>query len=359
LKTILIMAGGTGGHVYPALSIAKSLMNHGIGIVWLGTRSGLESSVVPREGIDMVWIDIQGIRRGGWFRKIGSPVMLIRAMLQVYAAISHRKPVAVLGMGGFVAGPGGLVAWLMRLPIMIHEANTRAGITNRLLAPIATCVMCGFPDTPGLGRRVEWTGNPVRESILSLPIPEERYDNRQDKILHILVVGGSQGARVLNQVVPEAIAELTPDQRPKVLHQCGRDRSQELFARYRSLDIEVDVQEFIEDMAAAYYQADLVVCRAGAMTVAEICAVGLATILIPYPYAAGNHQSINAQYLESKGAAIALEESDLSAKLLALTVKKFQDDRADLLSIAKKARALGCPDAIRRVTRQCLEVVSA
>jgi len=359
MKTILIMAGGTGGHVYPALSVAKSLMNHGIGVVWLGTRSGLESSVVPGEGIDMEWIDVHGIRRSGWLRKIGSPVMLVRAMLQVYTAISRRKPIAVLGMGGFVAGPGGLVAWLMRLPLLIHEANARAGITNRLLAPIARRVMCGFPDTPGLGPRVEWTGNPVREPILSLPIPEERYDNRQDRVLHILVVGGSQGALVLNQVVPEAMAELTPDQRPKVLHQCGRDRAQELFARYRELDIEADVREFIDDMAAAYYQADLVVCRAGAMTVAEICAAGLAAVLVPYPYAAGNHQHINAQYLVSQGAAIALEESDLSANLLARTVKKFQDDRARLLSIAQKARALGRPDAIGRVTGRCLEVVSA
>jgi len=173
------------------------------------------------------------------------------------------------------------------------------------------------------------------------------------------VVGGSQGALILNQVVPEAMAELTPDQRPKVLHQCGRDRAQELFARYRELDIEADVREFIDDMATAYYQADLVVCRAGAMTVAEICAAGLAAVLVPYPYAAGNHQHVNAQYLVSQGAAIALEESELSANLLARTVKKFQDDRARLLSIAQKARALGRPDAIGRVTGQCLEVVSA
>ena len=287
---------------------------------------------------------------------------LARGYLQARRCLRRLDPIMVVGFGGYPSVPTVLAAQHLGLKTLIHEQNAVLGRANRLLATRATRVATAFESVRELravdcGKTV-WTGNPVRPEVIAAR--DQVYaPPRNDREVNLLVVGGSQGARVLNQVVPEAMAELTSDQRPKVLHQCGRDRSQELFARYQALDIEVDVQEFIEDMATAYYQADLVVCRAGAMTVAEICAAGLAAILVPYPYAAGNHQNINAQYLVSKGAAIALEESRLSPNLLALTVKKFQDDRAYLLSIARNARALGCPDAIGRITDQCLEVVSA
>mgnify|MGYP001180355803 CR=1 FL=1 len=355
----MVMAGGTGGHVYPALAVAKSLLRHDINVVWLGTRTGLEARVVPAAGIEVEWIEVKGVRGSGWVRKLWLPVMLGRALFQAYAAISRRRPVALLGMGGFVAGPGGLVAWLMRLPVLIHEANTRAGLTNRVLAPLSKSVMCGFPATVGLGGRVEWTGNPVGEEFLEFPPPADHYGQHADEVLRVLVIGGSQGARILNQVLPLAMAQLRPEQRPKLVHQCGRGRSAPLERHYQQLKMEAEVSEFIDDMAAVYRQADLVICRAGAMTVAEICAAGLAALLVPYPYAAGDHQRTNANYLASRGAAIALDESNLSAQHLAQTVSELQNDRGRLLSIGENARALARLDAAQRVTAQCLEVIGA
>ena len=359
MKTVMVMAGGTGGHVYPALAVAESLIQFGIKVVWLGTRTGLEGRVVPAAGIEMEWIEVKGLRGSGWLRKLWLPLMLGRALIQAHAAIRRQRPMALLGMGGFVAGPGGLVAWLMRRPILIHEANTRAGLTNRLLAPLARSVMCGFPATVGLGEQAEWTGNPVREEFLAFPTPAEHYGQQADEVLHVLVIGGSQGARVLNQVLPLAMARLQPEQRPKLVHQCGRGRSAALEEQYRQLQMDAEVPEYIDDMAAVYRKADLVICRAGAMTVAEICATGLAALLVPYPYAAGDHQKTNADYLASKGAAIAMDESDFSAQQLARTVGELQNDRARLLLIGEKARALARLDAAQKVTARCLEVVGA
>jgi UDP-N-acetylglucosamine--N-acetylmuramyl-(pentapeptide) pyrophosphoryl-undecaprenol N-acetylglucosamine transferase len=348
------MAGGTGGHVYPALAVARALEARSQDVVWLGTHRGLESRVVPEAGIDIEWISVKGLRRKGLLALLIAPFQLAWALFQALVVIARRRPAAVLGMGGFVSGPGGLAAWLTRRPLVIHEQNAAAGLTNRLLARLARVVLQAFPGSFNSRVRAETVGNPVREDIAAVAAPADRYHNRSGP-LRLLVLGGSQGALALNRTVPEALALLAAGQRPIVRHQCGSLTIDTAQKAYESLDVDVDLVPFIEDMAAAYAWADIVVCRAGALTVAELCAVGLPALFVPYPGAVDDHQTANARPMADAGAAVIIDESMLSAEVLAAQLREWLTDRNQLLARAEKAHGLDRPRALSRITELCLE----
>ena len=353
-KPILVMAGGTGGHVYPALAVARELQAHDQDIVWLGTQRGLEARVVPAAGIDMEWISVKGLRRKGVIALLVAPLQLAWALMQAISVIWRRRPSAVLGMGGFASGPGGLAAWLTRRPLVIHEQNAVAGLTNRLLARLARVVLQAFPGSFNSNVVAETVGNPVRSDIASVPTPSVRYSERAGP-LRLLVVGGSQGALALNLTVPEALSMLDESQRPLVRHQCGERTLEEAQAAYAKHAVDVDLVPFIEDMAAAYAWADLVVCRSGALTVAELCAVGLPALFVPYPGAVDDHQTANARPMADAGAAIIIDESMLSPAVLAEQLRDWLQSRAELQRKAEKARDLAKPTALTRITELCLQ----
>ncbi len=356
MSTLLIMAGGTGGHVFPALSVAEILRSRGVDIVWLGTKSGIEARSVPAAGIDIEWVSIRGLRGKGLWGMLRMPFLLLTAMLQTIGVILRRRPAALLGMGGFVAAPGGIVAWLLRRPLLIHEANAIAGLTNRVLARMGSRVMSGFPDTFPKGVNAEYVGNPVRADIAQLQDPAIRLAGRQGA-LRLLVVGGSQGAKVLNELLPEVIGGLQP--MPDVWHQAGAGNAGAVNAAYRERGLSVRVDEFIDDMAHAYGWADVVVCRAGAMTVAEVSAAGVAAIFVPFPYAVGDHQTANARFLVNHHAAIAIQQQDLSAEKLIETIGRLHHGRTATIDMARRARRFARPDAAARVAEACMEVLSA
>ena len=358
LRPILIMAGGTGGHVYPALAVAHALQARSRDVVWLGTHRGLESRIVPAAGIDIEWISVKGLRRKGRLALLVAPFQLAWALLQSLAVILRRRPAAVLGMGGFASGPGGVAAWLTRRPLVIHEQNAAAGMTNRLLARLARVVLQAFPGSFNSPVSAETVGNPVREDIAAVPPPHERYADRRGP-LRVLVLGGSQGALSLNRTVPAALALLDKEVRPVVRHQCGERTLDIARAAYAEHDVDADLEPFIEDMAEAYAWADLVICRAGALTIAELCAVGVPALLVPYPAAVDDHQTANARPLADAGAALIVAESELTPAHLAGLLRDWLQSRAELQQRAAKARALSRPDSLRRITEVCLEQAGA
>ncbi len=353
-KPVLVMAGGTGGHVYPALAVARALQAENQSVVWLGTQRGLEARVIPAAGIDIEWISIKGLRRKGVLALLVAPFQLAWAVMQALAVIWRRRPSAVLGMGGFVAGPGGFAAWLTRRPLVIHEQNAAAGLTNRLLARLARVVLQAFPGSFNSSVVAETVGNPVRKDIAAVPAPAARYTGRQGP-LRLLVVGGSQGALALNLAVPAALAKLPASERPLVRHQCGERTIDEARAAYARYNVDVDLHAFIEDMAAAYAWADLVVCRSGALTVAELCAVGLPALFVPFPGAVDDHQTANARPLADAGAAVIIDESMLSAEVLADQLRAWLSSREQLQAKAEAARKLARPGALARITEICLQ----
>ncbi len=353
-RPILVMAGGTGGHVYPALAVARALKAHSQNIVWLGTQRGLEATVVPAAGIDIEWIDVRGLRRKGVIALLVAPLQLIWALLQALVIILRRRPAAVLGMGGFVSGPGGLAAWLTRRPLVIHEQNAAAGLTNRLLARLARVVLQAFPGSFNSNVVVETVGNPVREDIAAIPPPTDRYADREGP-LRLLVLGGSQGALALNTTVPHALSKLPALDRPIVRHQCGDRTFAAAQSAYAEHGVDAELTPYIEDMASAYAWADLVVCRAGALTVAELCAAGLPALFVPYPAAVDDHQTANARPMADAGAAVIIDESMLSAEVLARQLSEWLSSRDDLQLKADKARGLARPKALLRITELCLE----
>ncbi len=357
-RPILVMAGGTGGHVYPALAVAKALQQQSHEIVWLGTHNGLEARVVPQAGIDMEWISAQGLRGKGIKTLLLAPFRLLLALSQSFRALLRHRPAAVLGMGGYVSGPGGLAAWMLRRPLVIHEQNAVAGLTNRLLARLARVVLQAFPGSFTANIDAETVGNPVRADISALPDPAARFAER-DGPLRLLVLGGSQGALALNKVLPAALALLPPDKRPLVKHQTGARTLDQATAAYASHDVDAELLPFIDDMAQAYAWADLVVCRAGALTVAELQAAGVPAIFIPFPAAVDDHQTANAGTMASAGAAQILQERDLSDESLATTLKQWLASREELCTKAKLARSLGYPKALARITDVCLELAGA
>lgn len=344
-RPILVMAGGTGGHVYPALAVAESLIGSGWPVVWLGTRAGLEARVVPARGIPVEWVDVGGLRGKGFAALILAPLRLMRALMQSVAVMRRHRPRAVLGMGGYVSGPGGVAAWLLRRPLLIHEQNAVGGTTNRLLVRLARRVLTGFPGVLG----GEWIGNPVRPEIAALPAPAARLQGRTGP-LRVLVLGGSQGARALNSILPFAVALLPADRRPEVRHQCGAKLLEEARAAWDAAGVRVDPVAFIDDVAAAYAWADIVVCRAGALTVAELAAAGVASVLVPLPSAVDDHQSANARYLAEAGAGEVLPERELTPASLASCLGRFAGDRGALLAMATAARRVARPDATAALT---------
>jgi UDP-N-acetylglucosamine--N-acetylmuramyl-(pentapeptide) pyrophosphoryl-undecaprenol N-acetylglucosamine transferase len=353
-RPILVMAGGTGGHVYPALAVARALQAQDQEIVWLGTHRGLEARVVPAAGIDMEWISIKGLRRKGLIALLLAPFQLVWALAQALAVIWRRRPSAVLGMGGFVSGPGGLAAWLTRRPLVIHEQNAAAGLTNRLLARLARVVLQAFPGSFNSKVDAETVGNPVRIDIAAVAAPAIRYGEREGP-LRLLVIGGILGALALNLTVPAALAKLPANERPLVRHQCGERTFDQAQAAYAEQNVAADLLEYIEDMAAAYAWADLVVSRSGALTVAELCAVGLPALFVPYPGAVDDHQTANARPLADAGAAVIIDESMLSAAVLAEQLRDWLSSRASLQAKAEKARSLARPKALARITELCLQ----
>jgi UDP-N-acetylglucosamine--N-acetylmuramyl-(pentapeptide) pyrophosphoryl-undecaprenol N-acetylglucosamine transferase len=358
IRRILIMAGGTGGHVFPALAVAGNLRDHAVDVTWLGTQRGLESRVVPAAGYPVEWVSIRGVRRSGVLGWLLLPFRLLLAMFQAWRIIRRTRPDAVLAMGGFVSGPGGLVAWLARRPLLIHEQNAIAGLTNRWLALIADRVMCGFPGAFGALPGARHVGNPVRAEILALPLPAERMANRTGR-LRVLVVGGSLGAEIFNKTVPQALRMLSAEQRPEIWHQTGRGQRDATERAYEKTAVTTIVAEFIDDMAAAYGWADVVICRAGAMTIAELCAAGVAAILVPYPSAVDDHQTANARFPAQRDAAILVPQPDFTAAYLAETLQSLANNRELLLKMANNARACAVPDATETVARLCMEVSHA
>lgn len=353
-RPVMIMAGGTGGHVYPALAVARELRARGVEVVWMGTHTGIEARIVPEAGIPIEWISVSGLRGKAIVRLVKAPFMLGLAAIQAMRILVRRKPRVVLGMGGFVSGPGGLMARLLGKPLCIHEQNSIAGMTNRWLSRIANCVMEAFPGSLPASTKAVLTGNPVREDIALLPNPESRFHDRSGNI-HVLVLGGSLGAQALNEVVPAALALLDEQHRPLVKHQAGQRNIEPAREQYAHAGIQAEVVPFIEDMAATYAWADLVICRAGALTIAELTAAGVGSVLVPYPYAVDDHQTFNARFLVEHGAGILVQQKDLDAKKLAALLQEFSGDRERLLQMANAARGLAQADATRKVAELCLE----
>jgi UDP-N-acetylglucosamine--N-acetylmuramyl-(pentapeptide) pyrophosphoryl-undecaprenol N-acetylglucosamine transferase len=350
----LIMAGGTGGHVFPALATARVLQRRGYRIVWLGTQRGIEARLVPAEGIPVEWLSVSGLRGKGVVTLLAAPFRLLVALVQALRAVRKHRPSVVLGAGGFVSGPGGLAAWLLRRPLVVHEQNAVAGLTNRVLARLADRVLEGFPGSFGRGVRAERVGNPVRPEIAAVAPPERRYAGREGRV-RLLVFGGSQGSARLNAVVPAALAELPKDLRPDVLHQTGTRGLDETRAAYRTRGIDADVRPFIDDMAGAYGWADLAVCRAGALTVAELAAAGVPAVLVPFPAAVDDHQTRNAEYVVEAGAAILLPESDLTPVSLAAVLRDLLTaGRPPLETMAAAARRTAITDADERLADACV-----
>ena len=352
-RPILVMAGGTGGHVYPALAVARALQQQSREVVWLGTRRGLESRVIPAAGIPIEWVQVSGLRGKGAATLLLAPFKLVHALWQSLMVMRKHRPAAVLGMGGFVSGPGGLAAWLTRRPLVIHEQNAVAGMTNRLLARLARVVLQAFPGSFHSSLPTETVGNPVRADIAAIEAPETRLAGRAGPI-RLLVLGGSLGALALNQVVPAALGLLPEDMRPVVRHQAGERTLADARRAYADQDVEVDLTPFIEDMAEAYAWADLVICRAGALTVAELSAAGLPAIFVPFPAAVDDHQTANARPLAEAGAALVIQQDDLSDESLAGLLRSWLESRSELLSKAVKARSMATPDALDRIAGHCL-----
>ena len=355
VKHVLIAAGGTGGHIYPALAVADYLREKGVKVTWVGTEKGLEHRVVPAANIPLEIISISGLRGKGLLNLIFVPMKLILAVAQVIKIFIRVKPDAVLGMGGFVSGPCGLAAYLLRKPLYLHEQNAIPGLTNKFLSHFATTVMQAFPNSFKGKKNIIAMGNPIRKEISEIAIPEIRMAEREDNI-RILIIGGSLGAQALNENVPKALSEITKSLQANVWHQTGKNKLDATLQNYKKAKVEAKVTEFIENMAAAYEWADLVICRAGALTISELANAGLAAILVPYPYAVDDHQTANAKYLTNAGAAILIQQDQLVPTLKDTLTEVLQTGRTKLIEMAKAARELSKPNATQIVAEICLGV---
>lgn len=350
-RTLMIMAGGTGGHIFPGLAVAEEARAAGWQVVWMGARGGMEERLVPPHGIRATWIRARAARGKGLVQKLVLPMNLLYSFWESARHIRRLKPDVVLGLGGYVAFPGGMMASLLGRPLALHEQNAIAGLANRVLAGVCDKVMVAFP---GAIKGAEWTGNPVRREIAQLAPPAERFAGRSGP-LQLLVVGGSLGAQALNEAVPRALAMLAD--RPRVVHQAGEKHLAALRAHYGAAGVEGELVAFIDDMARRYAEADLVICRAGAVTIAELSAAGMASVLVPFPHAVDDHQTANARFLAERDAAILLPQHELTPQRLAALIGGL--DRAALLAMAQKARALGKPEAARTVAARCMALARA
>jgi UDP-N-acetylglucosamine--N-acetylmuramyl-(pentapeptide) pyrophosphoryl-undecaprenol N-acetylglucosamine transferase len=355
-RPILVMAGGTGGHVFPALALASMLREKSIEVVWLGTQRGLEARIVPAAGIPIEWLSVGGLRGKGVMTLLAAPFKLALALTQALRVMWRHRPALVVGLGGFVTGPGGVAAWLTGRPLVIHEQNAVAGFTNRCLSHIAREVLEAFPNSFRRDVKARVIGNPVRADISAVPPPSERFASRAG-VIRLLVIGGSQGATKLNAVVPFALAKLANSMTFDVRHQAGERWIESGRQSYAGAGVRADVRPFIKDMAEAYGWADLVICRSGALTVSELAAVGIGAILVPFPAAVDDHQTHNAQYLVQEGAAILIADRALTADRLAEELKQLCAGRGKLLAMAERARQLAKPHATEELTAACLQLV--
>ena len=347
-KTIMVMAGGTGGHIFPALAVAHAMRDAGWRVVWLGNPDGMEARLVPQHGFEMVNLKFAALRGKGILRKLLLPLNLLKGFWQALKVIRQVQPDVVLGMGGYITFPGGMMAALLGKPLVVHEQNSVAGLANRVLAGVADRVVTGFPDVLKKG---VWAGNPVRPEIAKLGPPAERFAERTGA-LRVLVIGGSLGALALNEMVPKGMALLAESEQPQIVHQAGEKHIEALKANYAAVGVQAHCVSFIEDMAGAYEWADLVICRAGALTVAELAATGVASILVPFPHAVDDHQTGNAKFLVNVGGAFLLPQTELTPESIAL-IRNYS--RGQLLEMAEKARSLAKPDATEEVATICAE----
>lgn len=350
MKTLMVMAGGTGGHIFPGIAVAEVLRAKGWHVVWMGNPDGMEARIVAGRGYDTAWVRFGALRGKGLVRKLLLPVNLLSGFWQALRELRRARPDVVLGMGGYITFPGGMMAALLGRPLVLHEQNSVAGLANRVLARVADRVLTGFPDVLNNGG---WVGNPVRAEIAGVAPPAERFAGREGP-LRILVVGGSLGAAALNEAVPAALGRMPADQRPLVVHQAGEKQIDGLRTAYARARVKGDLRPFIDDMASAYAEADLVICRAGALTVAELAAVGVASLLVPFPHAVDDHQTGNARFLAERGGAYLLPQTELNAERLAGILASI--DRPRLLQMAEHARALARPLAAAEVARVCEEL---
>ena len=348
MKTILIMAGGTGGHIFPGLAVADEMRSAGWEVAWMGARGGMEERLVPPRGYRAAWIRARAARGKGLAHKLLLPASLLWSFWESARHIRSLKPDVVLGFGGYVAFPGGMMASLLGRPLALHEQNAVAGLANRVLSRISDKVMVAFPEAL---KGAEWTGNPVRAEIAAIAVPQARFARRAGP-LKLLVVGGSLGAQALNASLPKAIALLKD--RPLVVHQSGEKHLDALKKSYRDAGVEGELVAFIDDMARRYAEADLVICRAGAVTVAELAAGGMASVLVPFPHAVDDHQTVNARFLADQGAAVLISQQEFHPEKVAALIRSL--DREKLLDMAVKARALGKPDAARVVAQRCMQL---
>jgi len=348
---LMVMAGGTGGHVFPALAVANELREQGTKVTWLGTQRGLEARLVPNNGFDIEWVSVSGLRGKGILSWFLAPFKLLRAMAQSASAIQRIQPDCVLGMGGFVAGPGGLMARIMGKPLIIHEQNAVAGLTNKYLARVANHVLTGFPSVAGLPDSARWVGNPVRKDI------SPSNDELSSAEINVLVIGGSQGALSFNQKLASVFAQQTVG--INIWHQSGKGRSAPVIASYQQEGVTAKVTEFIEDMVGAYQWADILICRAGAMTIAECCATATPALLVPYPFSAGDHQALNAQAMVDVGAAQMLNNQDLDKPIMVTTLAGMLAEKTKLTSMGQAALSLHKANAVSSVVRVCAEYCHA
>jgi UDP-N-acetylglucosamine--N-acetylmuramyl-(pentapeptide) pyrophosphoryl-undecaprenol N-acetylglucosamine transferase len=348
-KTLLVMAGGTGGHIMPGLAVAEYLKAQGWKIAWMGNPDGMEAKLTVGRGYEMAWVHFSALRGKGLLRKLMLPFNLLRGFRGAWSQIKRIQPDVVLGMGGYISFPGGMMASLQGIPLVLHEQNSVAGLANKVLAGVADRIVTGFPEVLKQGH---WVGNPVRPEIAVLPAPTVRYAQHSGP-LRVLVVGGSLGAQALNAAMPKALALIPEDERPVVVHQAGEKHLPMLKSFYISAGVNADCVAFINDMAGAYDWADLVICRAGALTVAELAAAGVASLLVPFPHAVDDHQTANARFLSHAGAAILLPQDQLTPARLA-EIRNLS--RSQLTQLAEKARALARPEATAAVALACAEL---
>jgi UDP-N-acetylglucosamine--N-acetylmuramyl-(pentapeptide) pyrophosphoryl-undecaprenol N-acetylglucosamine transferase len=346
------MAGGTGGHIFPGLAIAEALRERGWRVHWLGGPDSMESRLVPPRGFAFESIDFSGVRGKGRATLVLLPLRLLRAFWQSIQVLRRVRPAVVVGLGGYITFPAGLMSVLLRRPLVLHEQNSIAGMANKLLAHVASRVFTAFPDVLKSAR---WVGNPMRAGFASQPDAVTRFAGRSGP-LRLLVVGGSLGARALNEMVPQALALIDQAQRPQVIHQGGAKQIDDLRANYARAGVSAELTPFIEDTAQAFADADLIICRAGASTVTEIAAVGAAAIFIPFPFAVDDHQTTNARFLVDAGGGWLVRQQDLTAQTLAVMLQGM--DRTELLARAQKARVMARTDAAREVVTACEELLA-
>lgn len=354
-KTFLIMAGGTGGHVFPALAVAHFLMERNEKIIWLGSEGGMEEQIVTQAGIPFFGLDIKGVRGKGKVQQLLAPVRVFSAVIQALTILRKERPDAVLGMGGFASGPGGVAAGILGIPLVIHEQNSVAGMTNKILSKFAQSVMTAFPNVFADKLNTKMVGNPLRAEIVDLYYEPKLKRNTKEKV-HLLILGGSLGAQSLNEIVPKAIDLLDEVCRPVVWHQTGKNKSDAVIGIYKEIGIDAKVSDFISDMAEAYRWADFVICRSGALTVSELCAAGLGAILIPYPHAVDDHQTKNAEFLVKGGAGWILAQNSLSTNVLADVLRPLLTKPERIHILSEAAHKLAQVDATENVANECRRV---